>query len=475
MPDTIEQVDRLISLLSNKHGLSRDTEVFKRCLDWVGHFPNGVEAGKKRRFLDAVCGAFSISEAEIYGLLTHTMGAHQHTLAQTASNEETALEAGVKQGGWLANYITYTKHIESPMAYHLFASLCLLGTSLGRRVWIAKGPFQIFPNYCVLLIGPPALKKTSCADIIKRLIREKNLCPIFPDQITPEAILDALEELGGHQFIYAGELSVFFGKQRYNEGLATLMLRLLDSPDVFVKRTKTGSIHTVTDVALTVIGASTPSLLATATPEQLTSSGFLSRFLMVVETHSIREFWTPYVDTRAEHKIFETLNEMQCQGGTIDYEKSAAVWGSEWYHQHKKDLEALDNDTTVEIRSRTPFHLERTAMLLHLADHGSHAICVGCMEQAAHLLSYAERKLPTITKTITSTIQSQDADYIMQQLRKLGGTAPHSRLLQYCSSRLDAERFKKMIGTLKEQEKLEERKTPNGVLRVYVLRGEQDA
>lgn len=471
MHDPSDQIETLIRLFSGRTGLSRDSIAFKRALEWLANFPHEVDTSKKRRFLEAVCTAFSISEQELYGSIAGVRS--QPSLATVAGDEETELESRIKKGGWLANYINYTRQIESPMAYHLFASLCLLGTSLGRRVWVAKGPFQIFPNYCVLLIGPPALKKTSCADIIKRIIREKALCPIFPDQITPEAILDALEELGGHQFIYAGELSVFFGKQRYNEGLATLMLRLLDCPDIFTKRTKTGSIHTVTDVALTVIGASTPSLLATATPEQLTSSGFLSRFLMIVETHSTREFWEPRVDVAAEKKIFETLNCLQLLDGKVGYTPAAAKWGAEWYHQHKKELESLGDDATIEIRSRTPFHLERTAMLIHLADCATMDICVPCMEQAATLLAYSERKIPSITKTITSNTQSQDSDYVVQQLQKLGGTATHSKLLQYCSSRCDKDKFRNIIGTLKEQEVLEERKS--GVLRIYVLRGASDA
>src|SRR5258708_40366881 len=96
------------------------------------------------------------------------------------------------------------------------------------------------------------------------------------DAITPESLIDALVK-SGHHFIYAPEASVFFGRQKYNEGLVTLMLRLLDSPSDYTRSTVARGEITVTDIALNILAGSTLSLLSEATPGTVTTGGFLNR------------------------------------------------------------------------------------------------------------------------------------------------------------------------------------------------------
>lgn len=463
-----EQVETVIRLLANKR-LGRDSPPFKVALQWIANFPAQIAEGRKRVLIETVCTAFDISEPEIYAAIAGLQLPARERLVQSSDAD---LQRVLPKGGWLEWYSEYTRYTESPLSYHIFSSLCVLGASLGRRVWKPKGFFNIYPNYCVVLIGPPArVKKTSAVDIARGLVHQSVLCPIFADKITPEAMVSALQETG-HQFVYAPEFSVFFGKQKYNETLTTLMLRLLDSPDEFKAKTEGRGEEIVHNVILTVLGGSTMSLLASATPDQVTSSGFLSRFILVVESDTDRCFPEPRKgDTIYEERIMQTLARLKHFSGAVHYTHEAAEWHDAWYRKHKQSLREINSDAQAEMLGRMSEHLERTAMLIHLAEHDDMGVCTSCFKIAEQLMNYVMRKTPQTATAITKAQKAQDSDFVLDALKRLGGAADHSRLLRRVSSRLDAMMFKKVIQTLTEQKIVREEK--RGVVRFYILEGEE--
>lgn len=392
--------------------------------------------------------------------------------AQAERNEEVELEAQLPKGGWFEDYANYTRCTESPLSYHIFSSLCVLGASLGRRVYKDKGFFRVWPNYCVVLIGPPGkVMKTSAVDIAKQFIKEAALCPIMADKITPEAIVTALVRDGGHHFIYAPEFSVFFGKQRYNEGLTTLMLRLLDSPSEWEAETMSRQKELVTNVALSVLGGSTMSLLAGSTPDQVTSSGFLSRIVTVVENRTLRRFPEPTRGSVAqERRLFETLERMKGYSGEVRFDARAQAWYNDYYNRKKDSLMEMENEGVAEVLSRIPVHLERTAYVMHLAECGTFDVCERCCKGAEALMNYVEKRVPQTVSAITASIRSADSDYLLDVLRRLGGAADHSRLLRRVSSRMDATLFRRNMGTLIESKVVREEK--RGAMRFYIIEGE---
>lgn len=422
--------------------------MFGKALEWISNWPTALDVQLRRRLLHAICTSCDVTEADIYATL-----AGVGTVANGQKiwhSEEDKLRAILPKGGWFEWYDTYTKETESPLSFHMFSSLCVLGAALGRRIFKRMGFFNIYPNYCVVLIGPTGrVKKTSAVDIAKGIIHRASLCPIMADKVTPESMATALVE-SGHHFVYAPEFSVLFGKQRYNEGFTTQIIRLLDCPDHFAVRTQARGEEHVFNVALTILGGTTPSLLSSSTPDEVTSSGFLNRFVLVVENDTERCFDVPKRGEGVEDKLLATVDRLKAYSGEIDFNTAGRAWYSNWYRERWKLLRHTADEMQVEIMERTPVHLIRTAMLVHLVQCDNLAICVQCLEVAKGLIEFVERGIPSAIKGLKQSAVSQDAEYVYNMLVRLDGAADHSTLLRRVASRMNNVAFKQHIKTLEE-------------------------
>jgi hypothetical protein len=368
----------------------------------------------------------------------------------TVSSEE-KLRGLLPKGGWFEWYDKYTLETESPLSYNVFSSLCILGAALGRRIYRRMGHFSIFPNYCVLLIGPTGrVKKTTAGQIAASIVKRSVLCPILADKVTPERMITVLKQ-SGHHFIFAPEMAVFFGKQRYNEGLVTNILRILDSPDSFAVETHARGEEILTNLAVSFLGCSTPSLLSTSMPEEITSSGFMNRFIIVSEQDTERCFPTPGEPPRdIEAKLLLTVERLKAMSGEMTLRKDADEWYDSWYRQRYKAMREMHDDVLVEVLERAPTHIIRTAMLCHLVQCDDFHICLDCIRTAEQLVAFTEQRSPKVVQQLKQTSGANDMDLVLGMLDRLGGAADHSTMVRRLATRMDSRQLKAHIRTLEE-------------------------
>jgi len=451
------------------------TPVFAKAKEWIDNFPPSLDTALRRRLIDATCKAFSLQESELWVTLDGSEQSGSSILKVTSSSleeQESSFRAILPKGGWFEWYDQYTLGTEVPLSYSIFSSLCAVGAALGRRVYLKMGHFNIYPNYCVILIGPPGLKKTTAGDISVKLVKESVLCPCLADQVTPERMITVLKE-SGHHMIYAGEMAVFFGKQKYNEGMVTKMLRILDSPAEFITETQTREQEVIRDLAVTFLGCTTPSLLSHSMPEEVTSSGFMSRFLLVVERDTHREFHIPEDPPKhLEKKLLATLDRLKAMTGDMTLSSQANLWYKTWYHEFKQKMRTISDDTMAEVLVRAPIHMLRTAMLVHMVQCDSFSICVSCLEVASRLVEYTERSAPKTVQSLTQNMNANDMDYVAATILKLGGAADHSTLLRRVASKMNSAALKTHIKTLEDQGKLKVGKKGGAAYYIFVQEGE---
>lgn len=459
-----EQVKVVVRLLRGKQ-LDKNTPVFDTAIKWMKAFPSFIDQSLKEELKLAICWAFSIDEAELWSTVE---GVVIGKLPGWESRED-RLEALLPKGGWFEWYAEYTRYNEAPLSYHVFSSLCVLGAALGRRVWFDMGHFKIWPNYCVILIGPTGrVKKTTAADVAADLIREHALCPVLVDEPTPQAMISALKGCG-HHFIYAPEMSLFFGKEKFKEGMVPKMLRMLDSPAVMEVETISRGKETVTDLAITFLGATTPSLLTTNMPGEVTSSGFMNRFMLVVERDTERVFPRPWKG-KGKDGIDKVIKRLKHLTGEVTFTSEADTWWDAWYRERKRIMKATADDLTAEVLERMPGHVLRTAMLIHLVQCDDFRLCVKCLEVAKAIIGHVEKETPAIVQRLRQSNVNADAEYVYDMLVKLGGAADHSTLLRRVASKMNAQTFKTHIRTLEESHRVKIGKQGGG--QHYMVIGE---
>lgn len=458
--NTLEQQALIVIRALEGRKIERSSPIYKKALEWIDRWPQSIDEKLKKKLIEAFKGAFDVSEAQIYAALQgHELAAKRRPL-----DEEGQLRAQLPSGGWMETYAEFTAYNEAPLSFHLFCALGLVGMALQRRCSMPMGHFNIYPPYNVILVGPTGrVRKTTAIDIARWFVREASLCPIMADKITPEAVVSALKE-SSQQFIYAPEFSVFFGKQRYNEGLVTMVLRLLDYPAEWTARTESRGSEELINPTVHIMGGSTLSLLSTSAPAEVTSSGFLNRFVVVVENGTDRCFSTPRIGAGRD-KILARLRELKLFQGEIGLSKVANSWFDRWYRQTRANLP--ESDTEAEVVERMHVHLRRTAMNLHLVECGLSDVCLECLETSWSLLQYVIKKIPYAVRALERIPAKQDSDQIMEMILKLGGATDHSTLLRRVAVRgINSKQLRQHVQDLEEQGKIKISK--KGIATFYV-------
>jgi len=373
----------------------------------------------------------------------------------------------IPKKGWLRKYYDYTLTSEPPAVFHFASAYTVLGAVLGRNVYFDKTFYKVYPNIALVLIAPTGkCRKSSATNIALSLGRAVDL-NVLSERITPEALINGL---GGRSeacgLVYAPELVVFLGKQRYMDGMVPLLTTLFDAPDVWKSTTIIRGEASLSNVALSMLGASTLEWFVDVLPREAFSGGFMSRLLFVVQEDTDRTFAIP---VRPEGSQWESLREdllkLKEISGEVTLHREAKAWYEKWYtiHHHSK----VFDEKFAGYHERKPDHLLRMAMILRIASTGLLEIQDVDLIEALQILDWLEERLPGIFEGAASTTYGMIHQKIIQHLRQAGGSMPHSVLLHKMQHIINAKAFYDAISTLVESETIRVKK--EDMCKVYSL------
>ena len=321
-----------------------------------------------------------------------------------------------------------------------------------RRIFFDKTFYKVYPNIALVLLAPTGkCRKSSATNIALSLGRSVNL-NVLSERVTPEALITSLgERAESCGLVYAPELAVFLGRQKYLEGMVPLLTTLFDAPDVWKSTTIIRGEASLTNVALSLLGASTLEWFVDALPREAFSGGFMSRLLFVVQEDTDRTFALP---VRPEgfrwESLREDLEQIQKIRGEVVLSKESRDWYEHWYIKHHKA--PVFDEKFAGYHERKPDHLLRMAMLLTVADTGLLELQLPAFEAALGILNWWEIKLPGVFSTAASSPVGAINQKIIGLLRQAGGTLPHSVLLRKLQHVINGRTFNEAIATLIESE-----------------------
>lgn len=82
---------------------------------------------------------------------------------------------------YLLDWLQYTGGSETPPLFNLWSGISTAAACLGRRVTHQQGRFSFVPNLYVVLVGPPAVRKSSSASIGAALLKEHTSVKFGPN------------------------------------------------------------------------------------------------------------------------------------------------------------------------------------------------------------------------------------------------------------------------------------------------------
>ena len=445
-----EQVAKLMGLLQTLPQEKATPELLERVVGWINDLP---ENQRPPDLDEAIRTAFDLSVDQV-----------QNIVNPSGRSKRSSFEDLIPPTGWLARYIEYTRNTEPPTPFHFFTGAVTLGAALGRNVRFVKGSYSVYPNLSVIIVAPSGkCRKTSACNIGIGFYRKMGGL-ILADKTTPEALVEAFKDRAkAVGLIYAPELAVCLGKQKYNEGMIPMLTALFDCPDEWASATIMRGEAKLSEVALSFLGASTIDWIQTAIPKDAFGGGFMSRLLFVVQESTPRVFpIPPPLDERMKKDLQSELLIVSKLRGDYVLTQEGRQWYEEWYRT--RNVGAGASRQYAGYFERKPDHIMRLAMILAAARlEEDLMITKADLVRSNRILTWVEAWLPSTFDEFATSEQDDQARRLVRLLKNAGGKMQHSDLLR--KSRLSSWHFKNATRTLREGNQL----LWNGQTRTYVL------
>lgn len=329
---------------------------------------------------------------------------------------------------FLKSYLAYTENTESPKIFHLWAAISGVAACLGRRVFYPFAVGDIFPNMYVLLVGPPATRKSTAINIMKDLVKKNTGVRFAPkdtagqrqglitaihsdteqDELVLQSLgmndsisLNAFEMNGSRQsfieteidlrdrhtlYVTAGEFASFIGNN--NSDMLTFLIEMFDGTD-YDYQLKTSKL-VIEKPLLNLIGGTTPTSLSDCLPEVAIGQGFMSRIILVFAAKKWKSVEEPTLRDdlgTTIGEVFKLLHENW--DGPIGITASARNAISSFYD---KELEISDPRFVHYIERRST-HLKKLATILACARLSKDMEAEDII-QADEILKYTEVTMP---------------------------------------------------------------------------------
>jgi hypothetical protein len=390
--------------------------------------------------------------AELYKVISRVFDMEETLLRRQL--DPTAIRSSfdslVPRTGWLRDYINLTSGIEPPTVFHFFAGAVAIGAVLARNVYFPRGANTIFPNLAVIVVAPSGkCRKTTACNVSMNMLRRIGH-RVLADKITPEAFVETFKDSTNTTgVIYAPELAVFLGKQKYQEGMVPMLTALFDCPQVWQSATIMRGEAELRNVAISMLGASTIDWIQTAIPRDAFGGGFMSRLLFVVQEDTPRKFPLPDPLSEVETaRLTEELRNFGKLNGKFTFGPASQKWFTEWY-MGRSDY-GTENRQYAGYFERKPDHLLRVAQVLQVSADAGFEFQADILDRSLAILDWIEQYLPNTFDQMSESSAGADQVGIINQLKRRGGAEAHSTLLRLNHRKMNALQFRNCLNTLRE-------------------------
>lgn len=227
---------------------------------------------------------------------------------------------------------------------------------MGRKCFLNKGYYKLYPNLFVVLVAGSAICRKSTAirlGIITPdevdLFEDIKGTKVFQGSITPEQFTRELSDgkvpseddptrlVCPNVLVHSSELAVFLKKQSYAASLIDILTDLFDCPKKREYKTKNKGIDLVVDPFICILAGTTPDGIASSIPPSALKEGFASRVMWVYEPDTTRENALPHLSenqAKLSSKIKEMLEERSTLRGEFTLTPNAQKAYKKWYSEY---------------------------------------------------------------------------------------------------------------------------------------------
>jgi len=284
----------------------------------------------------------------------------------------------VPEDSFLGRYLQYMDIQETPYAFDFWTGCFLLSVITGRGICVNRPRAPVYLNLYALFVAESGTTRKSTAirfavDFARPFCNEQ--LELIESKTTPEKLEHQLH-VQSKRFQTSGaiiaisELVTFLGREKYNEGMPTLLTDLYDSPAI---RSGGGTLASGTrvlqNVYVSFLSASTPAWLLRAVNPDVIEGGFTSRIMFIVADKPKRlQPWPEDGNEQLREQIEVDLQgiRLKCQNITkIEISDGGRKSFDKWYRSRHISSDPFRSS----FQSREDAHILRLAAFLAINDN----------------------------------------------------------------------------------------------------------
>lgn len=372
----------------------------------------------------------------------------------------------LSKNSWIYKYLKYTDTQESPTQFHVWSALLTIGSVMGRRCWIYRGYYLLYPNQYIIIAAESArCRKSTSSDIaIDDILTTADCVDIIREKMTTEFLCKELaqERPNNEVLIYAPELATFLGANAFHSGLIPLLTSVYGCPSIRDYKTKESGIFAMKNICINMLACTTLDWMSNNMPGDTIEGGFTGRVIFVVgEEPRLRNAWPYLTEEQKAIKVdlVAEIHNIRKLYGEFNITDEARETYKRWYDRTKEPAD-------IRLRpyeGRKGEHVLKNAMILSASEFTPGKECEYLVRgrhirTALAILEIAEKLMPLAFRGAAFSKNSKDIDRILRQMEKLGGTEKwiqHSILLKRNAHYLNKKEFKEVIDFLHEMKFIE--------------------
>jgi len=328
---------------------------------------------------------------------------------------------------FLQVYSEYTEYTEPQIIFNLWCGISGLSAALGRRVYHQFGIEQLYPNTYVILVGPPAARKSTAIkwmlDRLKKATKirfapddtagqRQGLIRKFISETEKDASLSEIElenivsiaasgrpvdlssiEMHIHPkdkhvlYAVASELDSLIGTN--SRELTTFLIKCWDGSDYDYSTSAATKI--IKEPLLSILAGTQPSTLNECLPSLSVGSGFSSRLVFVFASKKRKGKYPPAEPDNYLAKEIENVYSHLFYKMEGEMKMTREAWGVS-HDIYDQDI-TIDDPRFVYYCNRRHIHALKLSMLL-AAGRISYTITADDVIEANAILTATEQFMP---------------------------------------------------------------------------------
>lgn len=366
--------------------------------------------------------------------------------------------------GFVGTYTEYTKPQQSPLIFHTWTAVTVIAAALGRRVWMDRGYYTLYPNLYTILVSASGVgMKTTAIKIGVDTLLSK-ACPdltIMRGSLTIGYLADWMAQAAAKHPKGNAEVTIFceefkvFAKGLYaDSGLIENLTKLYDGGS-WDYMTKGRGTYIIEHPCINLLAASTPEWLTTGSASDFIGGGFSSRIVPVSLLKDEKSIAWPDKTQVAKDLEDGLLRDLETIGrleGQFLVTQEAKAFFEDWYKN--RDKYKMSDQRMSGYYSKKHDLVLKVSMILSLSLNDDLVVTDDHIQSALKLLGNLETNIPYAFQGVAWGEAAKFQDKVLTKI-KAEGEIGYKDLLRHFHFCMSSTEMWSILQTLKEEEWIE--------------------